>query len=119
MSAVRNHWKTMVQIIIILIPWCCGGYLTFTFLPVYFESELNIKNSLLINSFFILWKMLIYLVGGYLCDELSDYRIVLKIAVFLLFLCSFPSYFIMYKVNILNEGLVFWPLILNDFVSGI
>ena len=59
------------------------------------------------------------LIGGWLCDQLKDYLFIMKIAVFLLFVWSFASYYIMYIVHIIDKQMVFWPLALNDLVTGI
>ena len=36
-KALKYHWKTILMIVAVIIPWCCGGYLNYTFLPVYLQ----------------------------------------------------------------------------------
>merc|ERR1712087_440375 len=50
LNALRIHWRMIILITLAVVPWCAGNYMTFTFLPIYLQSELGIENALLNSS---------------------------------------------------------------------
>merc|ERR1711971_1136663 len=65
------------------------------------------------NSFLLIWKMCMLLIGGYASDKMNDYLMLMKLACLLLFVSSFVCYYIM------DEHMTLWPLIVNDLITGV
>ena len=121
-DALKLHWKNILLIMFAVIPWCAGGYITFTFLPIYLQSQHRLKHALLVSSFLMLWMMGWLIVGGIIADK-YNYYISMKIGSLILCLWSIPAYLYMKSVYIdeeLNgENDNYWPLIISDFISAI
>ena len=95
-----------------------GNYITFTFLPIYLQSALDVDHALLTSSVLLIWKMVMLVVGGSLADKFG-YFLIMKIGVAVLALLSLPSYYLLnYMYSLEGEGGV-WPLIVVDFVTVI
>lgn len=95
-----------------------GGYITFQFLPTYLQHEIGIHNALLISSFLFVWHMICVVFGGYLSDKYSYYTI-MKVGASITAISSFPSYYLMYKVFIIEQSKNIWPLIVADLLTGL
>eukprot|EP01084_Bolivina_argentea_P256307 431486_1 len=119
-KSLKYYWKIIILIAVTIIPWSAGGYITFTFLPIYLQSQLQMHNALLISSFLLIWKMFMLLIGGYIADKICDYLFVMRIGVMILCIWSFPAYYVMQQIYVVyGEYYVFWPLIISDLITGI
>ena len=118
-DAIKYHWRKIILIMFAVVPWCAGGYITFTFLPVYLQSQLNVKHALLVSSFLLLSEMICLPFAGILADK-YNYFIVMKLGAFIMCIWSFPAYYIMNYVYVENErNDVYWPLILAGFITAV
>jgi len=117
-NAVQRHWRMILLMLFALVPWCAGNYVTFTFLPIYLQSALDVDHALLTSSLLLVWKMVMLVVGGTLADRYG-YFAIMKVGVAVLCLLSWPSYFLLEYMYIDRGEAGVWPLVVSDFVTVI
>ena len=116
-NAIKHHWLQILLITFAVIPWCMGGYITYTFLPIYLEKQLGVEHSLLVSSFKVCYHMGCIVVGGIIADS-YNYFVPLKLGAAIMCISSFPLYYLMNNVIVVNGLLVVWPLIFSDIIFG-
>eukprot|EP01083_Nonionella_stella_P001634 4662_1 len=112
-NALKNHWRVILLIVMIVIPWCAAGYLTFTWLPIYVQKQLKIDHALLMSSFLMIVLMGCLVLGGYLADK-YNYYVVMKVGAVIVCVWGVPAYYLMNSVYVVHQENVLWPLVIAD-----
>ena len=117
-DAIKIHWKIIMLICLAVIVWSCGGYMIYTFLPIYLQSQWNVEHALLVNSFIMCYLMGSLVCSGYLADK-YNYHIIMIIGALIVTLWAFPGFYIMNEMYVIKKrNDVYWPLIIGELITS-
>ncbi|ETO33090.1 major facilitator superfamily protein [Reticulomyxa filosa] len=113
-TAIREHWREIIYMSVVVVVWGTGFYLIFVWTPNYISSQQNppYRNAVSVNAILLLWMCISLVTGGWLADRFNYYQ-TMKISCIWVCVVSIPMFVLLDKCR--GD---WWPMVVSEVIIG-